>query len=768
MNPLNELFKLFGRIAVDNTEANRNIDDTTDKAEKSGSKLGAVVGKIGGFVGKAAKWGAAAIGTAATGLAALTKTAVSAYADYEQLVGGVETLFGSAYKSVEEYAKGTGLSMDSAAASFEQYQNRAQTVLDNAKNAYKTAGLSVNEYMETVTSFSASLIGSLGENAWQAANYADMAISDMSDNANKMGTSMEAIQNAYNGFSKGNFTMLDNLKLGYGGTKTEMERLLRKAEEIEGYVEGSLSLDSFADIVEAINIIQTDMGITGTTAKEAASTISGSIGMMKAAWTNFMTGMADPDQDFDALLGNLVDSIVTVANNLIPRIVATLPRLVQGLTTLVQTLATYIPEILESVLPALIEGAAAIVVELAVALPEILQIVGTVLLDSLQKLFSSVFSMLSPSVQGEFANVVSYFTPLIDKFGELKDRIGDAIQNHVLPAIEAFVGMIQNLWNENKDKLTLIVDLWNSAIDFIINLIVPFYEWLVDTVAANMGNIQAVIQSVIDIITGIVQFFTALFRGDWEGMWDAVKSILEAGKDFIINAFNLIKSFLSSILSAIWSVVKGAFDNIYLALSTTVGKIVDGIKSAFTSAKKFMVDIFTSVKNTIISIWDGIWSGIKGVINKIIGGIESMCNSVIRGINKLLKGVEDVANAAGELLGFDPVKISISEISLPRLRKGGVLKKGQVGLLEGDGAEAVVPLEKNREWIARVVDEMQKQGGSMGDNSQVVDLLNRIVELLLLIVGNGESLPDAIYESIAALRLNINNREFARLVKAVT
>ena len=271
--------------------------------------------------------------------AAVAKNAIEQYANYEQLVGGVETLYGAKAKSAEEYAEMTGSSLEFANQVYEDYAKREETVLNNARNAYKTAGMSANEYMDTVNGFAASLTSSLGQYEWQAANYADMIITDMSDNANKMGTDIESIKNAYAGFAKGNFTMLDNLKLGYGGTKTEMERLLRTAEELEGLDEGAFSIDSFADIASAINIVQTEMGITGTTAKEASETIQGSISAVKSAYENLATGLADENADLDGLIDNMTDSVLTAANNILPRVMETVPRIVEAVPKLISGLS---------------------------------------------------------------------------------------------------------------------------------------------------------------------------------------------------------------------------------------------------------------------------------------------------------------------------------------------------------------------------------------------------------------------------------------------
>ena len=283
--PLN-LFDLYAKITLDDSEYQKGIDDAGKKTSSFADKL-----KTG--LAAAAKVGVAAIGAAAAGIAALTKASVENYAEYEQLVGGVDTLFKQASDTVQQYAA----------------------------NAYKTAGMSANEYMNTVTSFSASLIQSLGGDTEKAAVVADQAITDMSDNANKMGTSIDMIQNAYQGFAKQNFTMLDNLKLGYGGTKEEMERLLKDAQKISGI---KYDISSFADITEAIHVMQEEMGIAGTTAAEASETIEGSINSMKSAWSNLVTGLADENSDLDKLINNFVDSTATAAKNIIPRVEQTL------------------------------------------------------------------------------------------------------------------------------------------------------------------------------------------------------------------------------------------------------------------------------------------------------------------------------------------------------------------------------------------------------------------------------------------------------------
>ncbi|MFV0395561.1 MAG: phage tail protein, partial [Coprobacillaceae bacterium] len=304
----------------------KNLDGTIDKSAEKAKKLGSGL-KTALAVGVTA---------AAVGFAAITKSAVDAYADYEQLIGGVETLFKESAGIVENYAN----------------------------NAYKTAGMSANEYMETVTSFSASLLQSLDGDTKKSAKIADTAITDMSDNANKMGTSIENIQNAYQGFAKQNYTMLDNLKLGYGGTKEEMQRLLKDAEKLSGQ---KYDISNLNEVFEAIHVVQTELGITGTTAKEAATTIQGSTAMMKASWSNLMTGLADDTQDFDGLLSNFIDSIDTMISNLLP-VVKTV---VASIFPMISGLLPEIASMIQQILPEIIGGITLILAGIIQVLPDI-------------------------------------------------------------------------------------------------------------------------------------------------------------------------------------------------------------------------------------------------------------------------------------------------------------------------------------------------------------------------------------------------------------
>lgn len=844
---MTDLFTLLGKVAVDTQEANESLDDTVDKAEKSESKLSSIGEKIGNGLQKLAKAGAVVLAAtatvAATALVSLSTKAVRCYADYEQLVGGVETLFGAGGQSIEEYAESVGKSVDDVSDEYNNLMKAQDAVIDHANKAYETAGLSANAYMETVTSFSAALISSLDGDTVKAAEVADKAIVDMSDNVNKMGSSMESIQNAYQGFAKQNYTMLDNLKLGYGGTKEEMQRLLDDAGKLANQ---KFDLSSYADIVEAIHVVQENMGIAGTTAKEAATTIQGSIGMMKASWTNFVTGLADENADLSTLMDAVIDSFVTVVDNIAPKVIEVLPKIVGAVEYIIGGIAGYLPDLISELLPPLMSGITTLVSELITMIPSLLSTLAPVLVDTLGSIFEQISSSTGLDFSGLFNGIVEGASQMGDALKGVLPSIVSVIQQLIPPllqiaqeiipivvglvteltpilmqVINAVVPLIAQLLSELIPPLlqivqavlpaitallepiiliiqslctvlspiisilgsvisqvaTMLIPIIQQLCDFITTVLTPIIQgiltvveevigWVVTFIQDNMTTIQAIFQSAFDVIGGIIQFFVALFTGNWLGMWEAVKGILQAGMDFIANVFTLIKNFLVSIGSAIWSVVQNAWENVYMAIYNKITKIKDGITNTFNTIKTTVSDIFTKMKDSVTSIFEGIWSAIKGVVNKILGGIEIMCNGVIKGINKLLDGIESVANAAGELLEFDPISITLSEVSLPRLAKGTVVNKPTIAQIGEDGAEAVVPLERNTQWIQRVSEEMQNQDGFVG-GSEVIELLKVIVELLKIIIKDNGDLPDALLEAIASLRLDIDKREFARLVKAV-
>lgn len=422
------LFELFVKIGVDD-QASKNINNITTK--------------LGNGLKTAAKIGSAAVAVAATAITALTAAAVKNYAEYEQLAGGVETLF----KDSSSKAKGY------------------------ASEAYKTASLSANEYMSTVTSFSASLLQSLDGDTKKAADYANRAIMDMSDNANKMGTDMTMIQNAYQGFAKQNYTMLDNLKLGYGGTKTEMQRLIKDAAAMTD-IQKELNITveegnmSFSNIVNAISVVQSEMGIMGTTAAEAVTTISGSLNSAKAALQNLLTGFGDENADLDVLMDNFLETIFGtngeggVLNNLLPRIEITLESIITFLEKLLIAVAENLPGIAERLLP-----------KLGQAILNVIDVLLSTLDQNADKIMDASVDFIVWFIRGLLDRLPELIGVVIDLVAALISAIGENLPE-LIPAITKCIeNIVAELTSEDNIKqmtdagADLIVGLFQGMID---------------------------------------------------------------------------------------------------------------------------------------------------------------------------------------------------------------------------------------------------------------------------------------------------------------
>lgn len=523
-----DVFDLFATLSLDTSDYDRDLNN----AEKEGSSFGKSL-KTG--LVTAAKAGAAALATAGAAVTALVKSSVESYAEYEQLVGGVETLFKDSADIVQEYAA----------------------------NAYKTAGLSANEYMETVTSFSASLLQSLGGDTKAAAKYADRAIIDMSDNANKMGSSMEAIQNAYQGFAKQNYTMLDNLKLGYGGTKTEMERLITDAEALNDTFKatrdenGELAM-SYADIVEAIHIVQTDMGITGTTAKEASTTIQGSLSAVKSAWSNLVTGVADENADFGRLISDFVDSAATVAENLLPRIEQAL----KGVGKLIEDLAPVIldalPVLISDVLPDLLSSAVSLLKTVVNAivdnLPMLLQTAADLVLE-LALGISQALPKLIPTIVDIILNIVDVLIDNIDLLVDASIAIVTGLADGLINALPRLLEKAPEIIEKLVQALIRNVPkLLEAAFQIIVKLGQGIIDNLPQITKAAADILKSLSSGLITGIKGLGTAIGQIIKVIKEPLENLVGGALNWGKDMIDNFVNGIKNTVNKVKEAVSSV----------------------------------------------------------------------------------------------------------------------------------------------------------------------------------------------------------------------
>lgn len=453
--------------------------------EESGSSFGSGFAKVAGGIGKVVA-GAIGVGSAAVG--GILKSAVSEFANYEQLVGGVETLFDNT-KNAEIYGevlRDAGKSAEYVAKEVaEASQMPIDTVMKNAANAYETAGMSANDYMETVIGMAAALNNSTGD-LQVSADLADMAVTDMADNVNKMGTSMESVQNAYRGFSRGNYTMLDNLALGFAGTKEGMQELLDSAQEISG-VEYDIS--SYADIVEAIHVVQESMGITGTTAREAATTIQGSLSMTKAAWTNLMTGIGS-GADLTPLINNLISSAEKFAENLIPVVQTALT----GISTMIEQLAPVVadklPALMDSILPPLISAVTTLIVGLVGALPTILDVLVSALPGILEQLINALISVF-PTLITTLAGLIPL---IIDAAIMLLNAVISALPEILQALFDAMPIVIQAICD---GLVAAIPALVQGAIMLVTLLLTHLPEIVVGLIEAGSQIIQAIIDGIM-------------------------------------------------------------------------------------------------------------------------------------------------------------------------------------------------------------------------------------------------------------------------------
>lgn len=561
-----------------------------DEADSAGKKSGGKFGQAFGNVLKTAgKIGAAALGAAATGIGALTKSAVEGYAAYEQLVGGVETLFGAGGATLQEFAASIGKTAEGAMDEYGRMMTAQNTVLRNASDAFKTAGLSTNEYMETVTSFSASLISSLEGDTLAAANAADLAIRDMSDNANKMGTDMASIQAAYQGFAKGQYQLLDNLKIGYGGTKTEMERLLQDATALSGI---EYDIENLADVYSAIHVIQDELGITGTTAKEASTTISGSIGMMKGAWANLVAGFGDGNADMEKLFGDLVSSAETVLGNLLPVAEQAFGGIADAVGRLAPVIAERIPGLVADVVPPLIVAAGDLTMAFAKGLIENLPTItktGLEVLVSLAQGIAENLPTLIPTIVDVVTQIVDTLTQpdtlsaLIDASIAIMLALADGLIDAIPRLIEAIPDIIENL-------VLAITSNGPKMVETGLRLVLKLAEGIIKSVAQLAA---AAPQLIVALVNGIVNQFKALLDTGARIVTSVKDGFMQKIQDAKNWGRDLIQNFINGLLEK-WNNLKQTISNIAQTIKNFLGfsEPEEGPLSDFHTYAPDMMELF--------------------------------------------------------------------------------------------------------------------------------------------------------------------------------
>ena len=571
-------------------DARKSVSEMGDAAEESGGKFEKLGGVLKGVGATVAAFSAAA----AAGAVALGKEVVSSFADYEQLVGGVDTLFGDASKTVQNFAA----------------------------NAFQTSGMAANDYMELVTSFSASLIQSLGGDTAAAAVAADTAITDMADNSNKMGTSLESIQNAYRGFSMQNYTMLDNLKLGYGGTQDEMERLLSDAEKLSGV---KYDISSFADITEAIHVVQTEMGITGTTAKEAAETISGSWSSTKSAVQNLITGLGRSDADLGMLVGNVVENFGNVVDNVVP---------------VIENMVNQMPAVMDALIPAIGE-----------MLPKLLGVVEKLfgeVLNTLLILVPEIIPVVVSAITTIAETIVANLPLIIDAGLELVGGLFGGIVDALPMLAEAAVTIVSTLATNLGESLPTIIPTVIEAIGTVVTTLLDNLPLLLD---AGMQLLMGLAQGLVDalpmfiemlptIITGILDFITenlptileqgaAILMTLAEGILTALPMLIEQLPSIITGIVNFVAENLPLIVETGISILIQLAGGIIQAIPQLVAQLPAIISAIVGGIGALMGSIVEVGKNIVTGIWDGICAAaswlkekVTGFFSGIVGGVK--------------------------------------------------------------------------------------------------------------------------------------------------
>lgn len=750
-----ELFKLFGSIGLKGVEeTKKGIKDTANTAKEESSKIEKAVNKTGEIaskVGKAAIIGATA---AATAIGTITKFVIQHYAEYEQLAGGVETLFGAQGLSLKKYAQSIGQTVEQARGKYDQLIQAQTEVMNNAKVAYKTAGMSANDYMNTITSFAAALKQSTA-NETEAAKVANMAVIDMADNANKMGTNMEDIQNAYQGFSKQNYTMLDNLKLGYGGTKSEMERLLQEAEKLTGI---HYDINNLSDVYNAIHEIQKNLGITGTTAKEAMKTIDGAMKMTKASWDNLLTGLADPKQAVGPLISEFAKSLGILAKNVTPKIKEVFDALPNALIQITPQLMNMIIDLA----PSLILAAINLVAGLIGALPGIIS-----------PIFSQLSSLIGSGMIDKIGQSISSNMPtLISKGLDMLLQFSQA----VLTNLPVLVGMgmklifylVQGLMSALPTLISKVPTIIANLADAFSNSAQTIFAWGVKIIAEI---IKGLVMSIPSLIANIPKIIYAIFAV-WNAInwWNLGKGLINGIKNGITsmggsltstakNLFESLKNSVSNIFNNIKKVIESPIFGAKTKVLAIIGELQNGVRVGFNFIKSHASSVWNGIKNAIMSPMSTAANFVRAIINKIKGFFNfriSWPHIPLPHFNIKPNGwnVGDLLKGKIPSLG---IKWYAQAMDNPMILDAPTIFGMSNGQMLGAG-EAGAEIVAGRDTLMKMINQ-----ASNNRADEILDALHRIIALL----SDEDRLHDIIVKALndGSFAVMLDGREVGRIVR---
>lgn len=676
----------------------KDTSSAGEKVKKVFSGIGSAAAKVGKAVG-------AAMVAAGVAIVGIGKQALEQYGSFEQLKGGVETL----------------------------YKGSANAIMQYANRAYETTGMTANQYMETATSFSASLIASLNGDVKKAAEATDMAVQDMADNVSVFGTSMESVQNAYQGFAKQNYTMLDNLKLGYGGTKEEMERLLADAEKLTGV---KYDINNLNDVYSAIHAIQGKLDITGNAAHEASKTIDGSINATKAALGNLLTGLMDENANIPQLVKNLTESGLNVLHNVKPRIKQFADSIPAVIKSAMPQLMSTISEIISDILPVITDGTVGILNAVVGVLPQLTQaLLGALpqLINGFTEIVNGLITALPQMVQIFCAALPTIIPALIDGLVSMIVTLCSSFSDIIQPIIDNLPMIISSIVNALIENLPALIDgaiqlvlgIVNAA-DQIISTLLPMIPTIIiQVVVALVKEIPTLIAGVLKLIVALNDCISNWFSGFIEGFKVVFDKIISKVSDFFKNLGDVIKEK--------WEEIKTKISEKVEEIKTSVKEKFEQIKTAITEkiqgAKEAAVNKFTEIKTNI-----------SNKVNEVKTNVTNTFNAVKTAITSPIEKARDtVRGVVDKIKSFFKFKVELPHIKLPHFSitpsgwqlgdllkgvkpslgiswyaKGGVFDKptmfsygnGQLGGLGENGAEAVVPLEKNTKWLDKIADKL--------------------------------------------------------------
>lgn len=652
-----------GDSADDLEEELDDAGDAADDSEGKFSKLGGTLKTVGVAMG-------ACVAAAAAAAVSLGKAVIEAYGEYEQLVGGVDTLFQESSGKLQEYAA----------------------------NAYKTAGMSANDYMSTVTSFSASLIQSLGGDTEAAVKYADMAITDMADNANKMGTDIGLIQNAYQGFAKQNYTMLDNLKLGYGGTKEEMERLLADATAISGI---EYDISSYADVVDAIHVIQESMGVAGATAAEAEHTIEGSLNSMKAAVANLVVGFGNADADIEQLCNNVVDAFQDVLTNITPVIENIIAALPTALNALLETVGELLPTLLETVVDLFSQVLNTLLTLLPELIPVVIEALLTIvntLIENLPLLVEAAIQIVMSLVQGIGQALPTLIPAAIQAIITIVQSLIDSLPMILDAALQLITGLADGLLAAIPVLIAALPEIILSIINFILDAIPQIIE-------TGIQLLTSLVAALPEIITAIVEAIPQIISGIIEAVLSAIPQIIQAGIDLLISLIKALPQIITTIVAAIPDIISGI-----------VNAVINNIPLIVQAGIELLTSLIKNLPTIIVEIVKAVPQIITGIVNALGKGVSQLAEVGVNLVKGLWQGIQSLASWL-----WDKVSGWISSIwdgicdffgihspSDEMAWIGEMLVKGLSGSIDANGGEAVKAAEAMSEDINDVMHGLAK------------------------------------------------------------